>query len=120
MLKHLDNFYFSLPEPEQSCFLFIRKFMLDYSPKITEHWKFSTAFFYYEGKQLCYFAFNAKTKKTYIGFICNNKYKHPKLLSEGRTLVKVFYIAADKDVDIKSLTEILELAIVPKPTKKTT
>lgn len=36
--------------------------------------------------------------------------KHPKLLSEGRKQIKVFYIDADKDIDIKSLNAMMKEA----------
>ena len=37
--------------------------------------------------------------------------KHKKLESEGRNTIKVFYVDPAKDVDLKSLNEILKLAV---------
>jgi hypothetical protein len=112
MLNTLDNYYLSLLEPEQSCLLFLRKYLLGFSPYMAEHWKYSTPFFYYKNKWLCYFSINKKTKQAYIGFVNGHKIKHAKLLSEGRKQIKVFYIDAEKDIDIKSLHAILKLAVV--------
>jgi hypothetical protein len=110
MLNSLNNYYISLLEPEQSSLLFLRTYLLEFSPHITEHWKYSTPFFYHKTKAFYYFSINKK-KQVYIGFVNGNKIKHPKLLSEERKQIKVFYIYADKDIDIKSLNAILKLAI---------
>lgn len=111
MLNHLDNYYFSKPEPEQSCLLFLRKFLLDYSEELEEHWKYTTAFFTYKKKLFCYFSINTKTKRLYIGFVDGNKIEHKKLVDEGRKQIRVFYIDPKKDVDVKSIKEILKLAV---------
>lgn len=111
MLSQLDNYYFSKPEPEQSCLLFLRSFLLEYSPQIEEHWKYTTAFFTYKKKLFCYFSISKKTNKLYIGFVDGNKIKHKKLVEEGRKQIRVFYIDANKDVDVKSLNEILKTAV---------
>lgn len=110
MLNHLDNYYLSLPEAEQNCLLFARKFLLGLSSEITEHYKYGGPFFHYRGKQFCYLAYSRTRRKTYAGFIYGNSLKHPKLLSEGRSQVKVFYFDPEKDIDIRSFTEIVKLA----------
>ncbi len=111
MLNQLDNYYFSKPEPEQSCLLFLRHFLLDYSSHIEEHWKYTTAFFTYKKKLFCYFSISKKTNKLYIGFVDGNKIKHKKLVEEGRKQIRVFYIDPNKDVDIKNLKDILKIAV---------
>ncbi len=111
MLNQLDNYYLSKPEPQQSCLLFLRKFLLDHSPQMEETWKYTTAFFTYKKKMFCYFSISKKTNKLYIGFVDGNKIKHKKLAQEGRKQIRVFYIDPDKDVDVKSLKEILCLAV---------
>ena len=111
MLNHLDNYYFSKPEPEQSCLLFLRRFLLDYSPHIEEHWKYTTAFFTYKKKLFCYFSISKKTNRLYIGFVDGNKIKHKNLVEEGRKQIRVLYIDPNKDVDIKKLNVILNLAV---------
>ena len=110
MLNHLDNFFLTLDEPEQGCLLFIRQFILNYSNKFSEHWKYNTPFYHFNGKWFCYLSYHKKTKRIYIGFVYGYKLNHPKLLSEGRKQIKVFYIDAAKDVDIKSLKAIMKEA----------
>lgn len=111
MLNQLDNYYFSKPQPEQSCLLFLRGFLLEYSSQIEEHWKYTTAFFTYKKKLFCYFSISKKTGQLYIGFVNGNKIKHKKLVAEGRKQIKVLYIDPNKDIDIKSLKEIVKLAV---------
>lgn len=111
MLSQLDNYFFSLPEPEQGCLLFLRHHIINYSKHITDAWKYNTPFFYYKRKWLCYLSYHKKTKVIYIGFVNGYKINHPKLLAEGRKQVKVFYVDANRDTDIKSLNAILKLAI---------
>lgn len=111
MLNQLDNFFFSLDEPERGCLLFIRQFILKHDPGISEQWKFNTPFYYYKGKWMSYISFHKKTKVIYIGFVHGYKLKHKKLLSEGRKQVKVFYLDPNKDLDIRSLRSIFAQAI---------
>ena len=103
MLNHLDNYFFSLEEPHRSCLLFLRQFILNYSADLNEQWKFNTPFYYFKGKWFCYISYHKKTKRIYLAFILGNKMSHPKLVSEGRKQIKVFYIDPEKDIDIKSL-----------------
>lgn len=109
MLNTLDNFFFTLEEPEKSCLLFVRQFILKHSIEISEHWKYNTPFYYYKGKWMCYISYHKKTKVIYIGFVQGHLIKHKKLASEGRKIVKVFYLNAEKDIDIASLNSILTL-----------
>ncbi|MDP1801044.1 MAG: DUF1801 domain-containing protein [Bacteroidota bacterium] len=111
MLNYLDNYYFSQAEPQQSCLLFLRNFLLSYSPQIKEQWKYTTAFFTYKKKLFCYFSISKKSRALYIGFVDGNKINHKKLVAEGRKQIRVFYIDPNKDIDIKNLNEILNLAI---------
>ncbi len=56
------------------------------------------------------FVVSSKNKKIYLAFVQGYRMKHPKLLSEGRKQIKVFYIDADKDIDIKSLNAMMKEA----------
>lgn len=107
----IDNYFFSLPEPESGCLLFLRNFLLDFSKKIHEERKFNTPFYYYNKKWLCFISYNPKTKEIYVSFVNGNKIRHPKLFSEGRKKMKIFRVNAQEDVDVKSLGEILKLAL---------
>lgn len=107
MLNYIDNYFFSLPEPEQSCLLYVRSFILGFSKDITEEWKFNTPFYYYKGKWLCYISYGKKNKSIYIGFIKGHLMQHAKLVSEGRKQIKVFHLNANDDIDVKSLKAIM-------------
>jgi len=57
---------------------------------------------------MCYIAYQKKIRKIYLAFVHGHKLQHKKLLSEGRKQIKVFYLKANSDVDVKSLNEILK------------
>lgn len=111
MLNHLDNYFFSLPEPEQSCLLFVRKFILSQHPDISERWHYNTPFYHYKGRWMCYISYQAKKRNIYLGFVHGYKMKHKHLRAEGRKQIKVYYIDANKDLDNKSLNQIFDLAV---------
>ncbi|MBA3680645.1 MAG: DUF1801 domain-containing protein [Bacteroidetes bacterium] len=69
MQEQIDNYFFSLPEPYQSCLLFLRDFILNYSDNITESRKFNTPFYYYNKKWLSYISYHPKTKVIYIAIV---------------------------------------------------
>jgi len=110
MPEQIDNYFFSLPEPEQSCLLFLRRFILDHSDKITESRKFNTPFYYYNKKWLGFISYDPKTRIIYIAFTKGYLIEHPKLVSEGRKQQKIIYIDPKKDVNVKSLKKILRIA----------
>jgi len=111
MFKNLDDYFLSLPEPEQSCLLFLRQFILDFNKGISEHWHYNTPFYYYQGKWMCYISYQSKKRILYLAFVHGNQLKHKKLLSEGRKQVKVFYLDAAKDVNIRTLKAIFTEAL---------
>ena len=111
MFKNLDDYFLSLPEPEQSCLLFLRQFILGFNTGISEHWHYNTPFYYYRGRWMAYSSYNKKSGEIYLAFIHGQHLEHKKLLSEGRKQVKVFYLDAAKDIDIKSLKTIFRKAI---------
>lgn len=117
MLDPLENYFYSKPEPYQSCLLFLRKFILETDKNFSEHFKFSTSFYYYNDHWCCYLSVNKKGD-LYIGFVHGNKMMHPKLKKEGRKQIKVFYVDPMKDIDIRSLKQLLKIAIQVEKTKK--
>ncbi|HQQ93724.1 MAG TPA: DUF1801 domain-containing protein [Bacteroidia bacterium] len=111
MLNQLDNYFFTLPEPEQGCLLFVRKFILEFNTGISEHWHYNTPFYYYKGRWMCYIAHKAKSRTFYLGFVHGYKLKHKNLLSEGRKQIKVYYLDAHQDLDIEGLRKVFMLAL---------
>lgn len=111
MLNQLDNFYFSKPEPAQSAFLFLRNFILEFNAAISEHYKYSTAFFHYKGKALCYFSVRKKDQQAYIGFVNGYLMKHKSLAAENRSQIKVYYFNPAIDLDVDTVKQLLKLAV---------
>ena len=111
MAEKANNPFAQLPEPDCSCLLYLRQFILQHSPHITEAWKFNTPFYYYKGRWLCFISYHKTTGVTYISIVNGGKIKHPKLVSEGRKKMKILYVDTQKDVDVKSLRQILDVAI---------
>lgn len=117
-MEHLlNNFFLQLPEEEQSVLLFMRKHILQFSEHFTEHYKFNTPFYYYKGKWNCYLYHNKKSKRTYIAFLNGYLMKHKALLAEGRTQGRVYYFDCKKDIDIKTINELLDLTIITQEKK---
>lgn len=111
MENSVDHYFNSLEEPYRGCLLFLRGFILDFSDKIEERRKNNTPFYYYNKKWLCFISYHPQTKDIYISFVNGNKMDHPKLVSEGRKKMKILRIDAAQDIDTKSLSEILQIAI---------
>ena len=111
MQSRCNEYFLSLPEPEQSCLLYMRQFLLESSPQITETWKFNTPFYYYKGHWFCYLIYQPKNKKIYLSFVQGYRLNHPKLVSEGRKQMKVYYVKADQDIALKELKQIMRSAM---------
>lgn len=110
MQEKANNYFATLPEPDQSCLLFLRRIILQHSEFITESWSFNTPFYRYKSRSLCFISYDKKTSTIYVSMTHGNKIQHRKLLSEGRKKMKIFYVDATQDIDIKSLNQILKKA----------
>lgn len=107
MEQSLDHFLIKIPEPQQSCLLFLRQYFIE-EMSLEENWKFNTPFYYYKGKWFCYLSYSAKRKhEIYIGFVRGYLINLPNLVSEGRKQIKVFRINPEKDIDVKVLKKII-------------
>mgnify|MGYP000843987455 CR=1 FL=1 len=108
MEEPIDNFYLTLPNPEQSTLLFLNQFLIE-EIHLTMTRKFNTPFYYYNGKWFCYLDYNKKKRSIHISFVKGHQVSHPKLLSEGRKQMKIYKIVPEKDIDINQLNEIVTL-----------
>lgn len=108
MLNPLENYFLKQPEPQQSCMLFLRKWLMEQG--LDEQYKYMTAMYYFKEKTFCYLSYSSKTNKLYVGFIKGHLMKHAKLMQEGRKQIKVLYLNPEKDLPIKTLTEIVKMA----------
>ena len=104
----IDNYYLSLPEPEQSVLLFLHQFFVN-DMMLQHQRKFNTPFYYLDGKWFSFLDYNPKKRSIHISFVKGNEVSHPKLLSEGRKQMKIYKINPEKDIDINELKEVVSL-----------
>lgn len=105
MEELIDNYFLTLPEPDQSALLFLHQFLMN-EMDLQSKRKFNTPFYYYNGKWFCYLDYNKKKRSIHISFVKGNTIIHPKLLSEGRKQMKIYKILPEKNINSKELTTI--------------
>lgn len=110
----LTNFYLKQSEPNQSCFLVLRKLIKDMDPEIVECLKYGCPCFLYGKKILCYLWKDKKTHHPYILFSDGVKMNNPVLEFGGRKKMKSFTIDPNKDIDSELIKILLNEAIALK------
>lgn len=110
MQSSVDNYFITLEEPQRSCLLFLRSFILGFSDRIEERRKNNTPFYYYDKKWFCFISYHPKTKIIYLSFVNGYRMEHPGLLSEGRKKMKIFYVDPARDIDVRVLEALLKSA----------
>ncbi len=110
MLSHLEAYYENQEEPVKSSFLALRKIILDFDTRISEHWKYQIPFFYYKKKMFCYLYQQKKGGLPYIGFAKGNFMEHPALEKGDRRKMKVMPFNPEEDLPIDEFLELLNLA----------
>jgi hypothetical protein len=103
----IDNYFLSLPEPEQSTLLFLHQFLMN-EVDLQYKRKFNTPFYYYNGKWFCFIDYHPKKRSIHISFVKGYQVSHPKLLAEGRKQMKIYNIFPEKDIQTKELQAICE------------
>jgi hypothetical protein len=109
MQNTVDHYFMTLREPERSCLLFLRSFILGFSENISEQRRNNTPFYYFHGRWLGFISYHPKTHEIYISFANGNRIEYPGLVSEGRKKMKILYIDPSCDIDVKTIGEILKL-----------
>lgn len=107
MEEPIDNFFLSLPEPEQSVLFFLHRFLFQDMQLQTAR-KFNTPFYYYQGKWFAFLDYHKKKRSIHISFVKGNQISHPKLISEGRKQMRIYKILPEKDIDTNELQKICE------------
>lgn len=110
-MNAIDSFFLNGEEPNKSCLLFLRQYILSSSVDVTEHWKYGMPFYYYHGKMWCYLWCHKKFKMPYIGFVDGDKMKHPDLLQEKRARMKIYLVDATQDIVVKKLDAVFKEAL---------
>lgn len=111
MLSELELFYFNRNAEEQQLLFFLRRYILDASAFITEHYKFKTAFFYLNGKMFCYLGQEKKSRQLYIGFVQGKQLSHPALVQGNRKQIKVLPVSMHGDIELQKLNEVVNEAL---------
>jgi hypothetical protein len=101
-----NNFFATLPEPQQSALLFLQQF-LKTEMELEEAWKNNTPFYYTKKKWFAFISYNPKDHEIYISFVKGGQIDHAKLVSEGRKQMKIYYINPEKDINTKELSRIV-------------
>ncbi len=111
MLTHLDNYYDAKEEPMKGCLLALRNIILNHNSEITEVWKYKMPFFCFRERMFCYLWVHKKTDQPYMGVMGGSKMVHPKLITTKNTKVKKMMFHPEKDLPLKDIETILNLAI---------
>lgn len=110
-MREIDNYFLQKEEPVKSCLLFLREYILNYDPNITEAWKYGMPFYCYRGKMFCYLWVHKKNGLPYIGIVEGKKIDHPSLIIEGRARMKIMLLDPSNDLPMETIKSILDIAI---------
>ena len=110
-MSELDSFYLSKEEPNKSCLLALRDIILKQDKHITATTKYGMPCFCYKNKMFCYLWTDKKTSEPYILFVEGAHLNHPKLQSGNRKRMKTLSIDPNKDIPIKTIEKLLNIAL---------
>ena len=106
-----DNFYVDAAEPNKSCFLALRKIILNSDENVTETRKYGMPCFCYQKKRFCYLWTDKKTQEPYILLVEGNYLDHSRLEQGSRTRMKILRIDPNKDLPLDTISTILNNAL---------
>lgn len=108
---NLDQYYLEQDEPNKSCLLSLRSFILALGDQISETRKYGMPCFCYAKKPFCYLWTDKKTTEPYILMVEGNFLIHHALESGDRARMKILRINPHKDLDLKLINEVLYEAL---------
>jgi hypothetical protein len=108
ILREIDKYFMEKDEPVKSCLLFLREFILKQDSSITEAWKYRMPFYCYNGKMFCYLWVHKKLGKPYLGIVEGGKIKHPDLIIEKRSRMKILLIDPEKDLPVRKISTVMK------------
>ncbi|WP_413513156.1 DUF1801 domain-containing protein [Myroides odoratus] len=111
MLNTVYSFYARQPEPNQSCLLALRDFILQQDPLITSSLKWGTPCFSYKNRMFCFLAINKATQSPYLLLVEGHQINHPLLEKGTRKRMKVVHIDASQDLPLAAIQVILAQAL---------
>ncbi len=107
----IDHYFEKHSEPDQSCLLALRHFILGMSPEVSEVWRYSMPFYCFREKRFCYLWIDKKRNQPYVGLVDGYKITHPALLQEKRSRMKILLIDPNKDLPVTTLRKVLKEAM---------
>lgn len=107
----LENWFLEQDEPNASCLLALRKFILDMDEHVLMAWKWGGPFFYYKGRVFCYLWIDKKSKEPYLAIYEGKLVKHPKLEWGDRKRITAMRIDPNTDLPVNDLEDILNQAL---------
>ncbi len=111
MVSPLEDFYLQKAEPIKGCLLALRSIIIALDEEISQEWKYNLPFFNFKGKPFCYLWVHKKYKQPYIGVVESKHIDHEDLILEKRSRIKIMLIDQDQDLPVKTITDILKLAM---------
>lgn len=108
MLRDIDVWFESQPEPAKGCLLALRAHLLQYNSHITEAWKYRMPMYCYDGKMCCYLWIHKQLKHPYLGIVEGKHIVHPLLQMEKRARMKTLFINPMEDIPMDTVNEILD------------
>lgn len=108
MDQELDNFFLKQDEPNKSCFLALRDFILAYDEKISQTLKYGMPCFVYGKKQFCYLWKDKKTQEPYLLIVEGGQINHPALVQGDRARMKILPIDPLKDLPLETIKEVFD------------
>lgn len=110
-MNQLHSYYLNKEEPNKSCLLALRDIILNQDINITETQKWGMPCFCYKKKMFCYLWTDKKTNQPYILMVEGKYLDHPELEKGDRTRMKIFRVAPNNDLPLKTIESILKSAL---------
>lgn len=111
MIREIDSYYLNKEEPNKSCLLALRQFILNQDGHISETRKYGMPCFCYKNKMFCYLWTDKKTDSPYILMVEGKHLTHPKLEAGNRSRMKILTIDPTIDLPIETIGSILNQAL---------
>jgi len=106
-MRPIDQYYLQKDEPVKSCLQFLRQYILQLDPHITEAWKYGMPFFCYKGKMFAYLWVHKQLLQPYIGIVEGKLVEHPLLVQEKRARMKILLLNPAEDLPMEVIKDVM-------------
>lgn len=114
MLRPVDQWFLSHPEPVQSCLIQLRQLIINHAPEVEERLSYGMPFYYFGKKRLVYLWFHKKLQLPYIGFVDGRLLNSPYLMREKRSRMAIMLIDPEKEILQENIAELIDKALEVK------